>query len=115
MEKLYLDLRQYLANDTSQPLLYRPGQPSEDIPDDANAVCELTHRPSVDAFAKNHLTHEALRSSSQSLRSGHELYNKLLTKSYNAKEKFGDETMTYIRIGLGLQELGQYTAVLELC
>eukprot|EP00439_Symbiodinium_sp_Y106_P066329 s3253_g10.t2 len=99
VEKLYLDLRQYLANDTPQPLLYRPGQPSEDIPDDANAVCELTHRPSVDAFAKNHLTHEALRSSSQSLRSGHELYNKLLTKSYNAKEKFGDETMTYIRIG----------------
>ncbi|CAE7033399.1 ADAMTS9 [Symbiodinium sp. CCMP2456] len=114
VEKLYLDLRQYLANDKAQPLLYRPGKPNEDIPDDAKAVCELTHRPCVDDFAKNCLTSEALQSIRQSLQPEHELYNKLRAKGVKAQEKFGDKTMTYIRIGLGLLELGQYTAVLEL-
>ncbi|CAE7939344.1 ANKS1A, partial [Symbiodinium sp. KB8] len=114
VEKLYLDLRQYLANDKAQPLLYRPGQPNEDIPDDAKAVCELTHRPCVDDFAKNHLTSEAIQSILRSLQPGHELYNKLRAKGVKAHDKFGDRTMTYIRIGLGLLELGQYTAVLEL-
>ncbi|CAE7730965.1 ANKRD44 [Symbiodinium sp. CCMP2592] len=114
VEKLYLDLRQYLANDKAQPLLYRPGQPNEDMPDDAKAVCELTHRPCVDDFAKNYLTSEALQSILQSLQPEHELYRKLRAKGVKAQEKFGDKTMTYIRIGLGLLELGQYTAVLEL-
>eukprot|EP00439_Symbiodinium_sp_Y106_P051977 s1373_g6.t4 len=113
-EKLYLDLRQYLANDKAQPLLYRPGMPNEDVPDDAKVVCELTHRPCVDDFAKNNLTSEALQSISQSLQPEHELYKKLQAKGVKAQEKFGDKTMTYIRIGLGLQDLGLYTAVLEL-
>ena len=112
VEKLYLDLRAVLANDKSQPLLYIPGEPNADIPDDAKAVCALSHGESVNKFVQelpNYISaiHEALQPEGV-------LHKRLKEKGQVAKDKFDSEIMTYIRIGLGLQELGQYTIVLEL-
>eukprot|EP00438_Fugacium_kawagutii_P002588 Skav214077 [mRNA] locus=scaffold2927:42483:43688:- [translate_table: standard] len=112
VERLYLDLREYIAHDRQTPLLYIPDGPNLDLPDDANKVCQLSHGPGVNKFVAEVLK-EKIQVIASSLESG-ELGKTLKEKGKAAKEKFDSEYMTYIRIGLGLKELGRLTAVLEL-
>ncbi|CAE7363443.1 ADAMTS9 [Symbiodinium sp. CCMP2592] len=113
VHKLYHDLRNYIVNDKSQPLLFVPGRTNEDVPHDARGVCELTHRPAVDGFVANRLTPN-VAAIAMSLQPGHALHKKLKEKGTLALRKFGDSNMTYIRIGLGLHDLGLYNAVLDI-
>ena len=113
-EKLHLEVKENIAHDRHLPLLYIPTVPNLDIPDDAGKVCGMSHGADVNKFA-NEVLPKHIQTIKASLAGG-ALKRRLQEKGEIAKrpEKFGNEKMTYIRIGLGLKELGPLTAVLEL-
>ncbi|CAK9039962.1 unnamed protein product [Durusdinium trenchii] len=111
-EKLHLEVKEYVAHDRNLPLLYDRQSANLDLPDDASKVCALSHGPGVNRFVDEVLPRhiEAIRAS---LRNG-ALQQRLSEKSQDARTMFQDPKKTYIRIGLGLRELGGLTAILEL-
>ena len=114
LEKLYNDLRLYLVNDPTLPFQFVKGGENRSLPDDARAVCELVHRPAVDKFVEEDLP-KNLRYIEASLDDSEGTLRVRLEEKQSRKRQEGQEpTTTYLRIGLGLAELGKFTAVLEL-
>ena len=112
-EKLYNDLRLYLVNDPELDLEFVKGGANRTLPDDARAVCELVHRPAVDEFVEK-LLPANLQYIEKSLDGKGILRVRLEEKRRDAQQKYLDPNKTYLRIGLGLNELEEFTAVLEL-
>eukprot|EP00971_Amphidinium_carterae_P151942 3011317-Amphidinium_carterae.1 len=105
-ERLYLDLRQYIAHDRSLPLLYAP--PQADLPADAEVVCRHAQRLPQSVITSDTL----LPLIKASLQPGGHLRETLTRKQSKMDED--QKHLTYLRVGVGLKDLGEITAVLEL-
>ena len=116
-EALYNEMRQVLVNDPTLPFTFVKGDEIENrkVPDDARTTCQLVHIPRMDKFAEEDLPQNLgyiEASLDESLKGT--LRVRLQEKQSSARQKGQDPAKTYLRIGLGLAELGKFTAVLEL-